>query len=393
MESEKEGSQLRICSLFSGIGGFEVGLRKVGFEVASFCENDAAAQAVLEDRFVDASIFKDVAKMNVLPNCDVVTAGWPCQDLSQAGKVAGMKGSQSNIISHLFRLLDSTRTKPKYLILENVAFALHLRGGEAIKDVTVELSKRGYYWAYRVLDSREFGLPQRRRRIFIVASRVDDAMSVIFDGDSQPLIEEFPSFFGFYWTEGNRGIGWTVEAVPPLKGGSGFSIPSPPAVWDQRNATFFIPGIRDAEKLQGFSLDWTKAAEGFGGERGRWRLVGNAVSPPVARWIGKRLKQDHRKVLLDGEKALKPAGGRHNMASGGPKKVPEYWLTAVEGPKKPRRSNISNFYFRDKKALSLRAASGFTNRLINSSLRWDPEFMKDLRAYTGIDQIIEDKVA
>src|SRR5690606_19679397 len=93
---------------------------------------------------------------------------------------------------------------------------------------------------------------------------------------------------GFYWTEGLRGLGWAVNAVPTLKGGSSIGIPSPPAIVlpDGRVVT---PDIRDAERLQGFPADWTKVAETVARRSARWRLVGNAVSVPAADWIGKRL--------------------------------------------------------------------------------------------------------
>src|SRR3546814_8637691 len=81
--------------------------------------------------------------------------------------MAGMGGGQSGLISHVFRLLDARRTKPNVVLLENVAFALSLKQGEAVTQVTNELAARGYRWAYRILNTREFGLPHRRRRIFI----------------------------------------------------------------------------------------------------------------------------------------------------------------------------------------------------------------------------------
>ena len=77
---------------------------------------------------------------------------------------AGISGVRSNMIKHVFRLLDETRLKPQYILLENVSFALHLHGGKAIRMVVRELENRGYHWAYRILNTREFGLPQRRRR-------------------------------------------------------------------------------------------------------------------------------------------------------------------------------------------------------------------------------------
>jgi DNA-cytosine methyltransferase len=171
--------------LFSGIGGFEVGLAALGTSTSLMCESDPTAQAVLRDRFPNIKLVGDIADLAVLPECSILVGGWPCQDLSQAGRMAGIEGLQSGLVSHVFRLLDVSDTMPGVVLLENVAFALNLKEGEAIRHVTSELAARGYRWAYRVLDSREFGLPHRRRRIFICGMREGDPAAALFDGLDQ----------------------------------------------------------------------------------------------------------------------------------------------------------------------------------------------------------------
>lgn len=134
-----------------------------------------------------------------------------------------------------------------------------------------------------MLDAREFGLLHRRRRIFIIGM-LEGPGSVLFDSIDRVASEyELASDIGLYWTEGTRGVGWAPDAVPPLKGGSGLSIPSPPAIRTAKTRLFQTPGIEDAERLQGFAVDWTTAGwEAAKGDRLRWCLVGNAVSVPVA---------------------------------------------------------------------------------------------------------------
>src|SRR3546814_4802449 len=88
------------------------------------CEKDPSAQAVLRSRLPGTDLVDDVVNMSALPDCAILVGGWPCQDLSQAGRMAGMGGGQSGLISHVFRLLDARRTKPNVVLLENVAFAL-----------------------------------------------------------------------------------------------------------------------------------------------------------------------------------------------------------------------------------------------------------------------------
>src|SRR5204862_5046434 len=140
---------------------------------------------------------------------------------------------------------------------------------------------RGWRWAYRVVDTRAFGLPQRRRRVLLLASQESDPRAALFDEQIIPKERELrpESWCGFYWTEGLRGLGWAVDAVPTLKGGSTIGIPSPPAIWVPKTDDIGTPEIRDAERLQGFEADWSlPALEASGLRRShRWKLVGNAV--------------------------------------------------------------------------------------------------------------------
>jgi DNA (cytosine-5)-methyltransferase 1 len=332
--------------------------------------------------------------MQYLPKCDLLTAGWPCQDLSQAGAMAGSEGSKSRLINEVFRLVEAARSKPKYILLENVAFSLHLHNGIAIRKVVKSLQGLGYNWAYRVLNTREFGLPQRRRRVFIIGSREDNPKAILFDGSALPRIEEAPKCIGFYSTEGNRGIGWTPEAIPPLKGGSAISIPSPPAIWDRQNHSFFSPGIEDAERLQGFRAGWTSPVADIGlPDRVRWQLVGNAVSVPIAAWIGKRLKAFEAGRL----EIFEPSEGKRtrsaNIGWGGPGIPATEMYVDNEGPSSPTHTAISNFKFRKKNPLSQRAASGFLERLVESPLRIERSFLVDLARYCGRLGLIAGKAA
>src|SRR4051794_36050734 len=170
----KRPDRLRVAALFAGIGGIEVGLHAAGHETAVLCEWDQAAQRVLRARFPDVPLVGDVAEMDELPEVDLVTAGFPCQDLSQAGRTAGIEGAQSGLVGHVFRLLDGARETPTWLLLENVSFMLALDRGKAMRWLTDQLEQRGYTWAYRVVDTQAFGLPQRRQRVLLLASKNED---------------------------------------------------------------------------------------------------------------------------------------------------------------------------------------------------------------------------
>ena len=258
---------------------------------------------MLNHRFPDAELNRDVRALEDLPNVDLLAAGFPCQDLSQAGRTEGVQGKRSSLVKHVFRLLDRCSTPPKWLLIENVPFMLSLDRGRAMHFLTGELARRGWRWAYRVVDTRAFGLPHRRLRVMLLASRSQDPRSVLFEEAVHPVEAALgtKTACGFYWTEGNRGLGWAVDAVPTLKSGSGIGIPSPPAIWlrSEPSQPIVVPDIKDGERLQGFPHDWTVAALGSPRAVGaRWRLVGNAVSVPVAQWIAERVtttEQGHRR--------------------------------------------------------------------------------------------------
>ncbi len=377
--------KLRVCSLFSGIGGFERGLAGAGHEAVLMCESDPFARAVLTTHFPGVPIDPDVTTMAALPDCDLLTAGWPCQDLSQVGGTSGADGPRSGLVSHVFRLLATAPRRPRYVLLENVAFALDLHGGRAVHRVTAALEELGYRWAYRILDTRAFGLPQRRRRLFVLGALDTDPAALLMEGigatPSGP--DPDPTMVGFYWTEGTSGIGWSPDAVPPLKGGSGVGIPSPPAVWERLTGRFIAPGIEDAERLQGFPAGWTAAAANLPrGDRRRWTLVGNAVSVPVAEWLGLRLADPNQAAeCVAGRVATGSRARTPRAAAGGPGLRPKPYDGANEGSRRSLRLTLTDFGLSGAVPLSERAIGGFARRYEAGSLRRNAEFLGALRAW------------
>jgi DNA (cytosine-5)-methyltransferase 1 len=169
--------------------------------------------------------------------------------------------------------------------------------------------------------------------------------------------------------------------VPPLKAGSALSIPSPPAIWDSKKATFFTPGIGDAERLQGFEAGWTKIEPvDSKNERARWRLVGNAVSVPVVTWIGQRILSACAVSVQQSFSIAK--GKRNNAGSGERNSLPSFGFI-FEGPSRPKISNLRAFRFADRRALSERAAKGFLSRVKKSPLKVMPKFVSDLESYVS----------
>jgi DNA (cytosine-5)-methyltransferase 1 len=197
------------ASFFSGVGGLDLGLERAGWRTVSFSEIDPYASAVLAERWPGVPNLGDVTALSgsrpdvpkrqddpvvgrgtlgrpdgVRPDTSgrgehdgvrvpwqsatLWTGGFPCQDLSVAGKRRGMvAGTRSNLAHAFLDLVE--RHRPPAIVLENVPGLLSSHGGKDLGALLGRLGELGYGWAYRVLDARHFGVPQRRRRVFIVA--------------------------------------------------------------------------------------------------------------------------------------------------------------------------------------------------------------------------------
>ena len=155
----------QLGELFAGIGGFGLAAQRAGFELAWACEIDDFASRVYGARFPGVSVHPDVRDFEGVP-VDCITAGFPCQDLSVAGKRKGLIGERSGLFWEIIRI--ASRLRPRWLLLENVPGLLSSHKGRDFETVLAALDELGYGVAWRVLDAQFFGVPQRRRRVFIV---------------------------------------------------------------------------------------------------------------------------------------------------------------------------------------------------------------------------------
>jgi DNA (cytosine-5)-methyltransferase 1 len=364
--------------LFAGIGGLEEGLRRAGAAGAELVvDNWAPAQEVLRARFPDAKLEGDVAEVESLPAVDVLTAGFPCTDLSQAGRTTGITGTASGLVSHVFRLLGTA--DPTWLVFENVRNMLVLDHGRAMRYLVDELEDRGFRWAYRLVDSRSAGVAQRRQRVLMVASRTHDPADVLLVDDAgEPDDGHYAdTAFGFYWTEGVRGLGWARDAVPTLKGGSTVGIPSPPAIWvadAPSGRRIVLPSIEDAEELQGFDRGWTQAAD-LGRSNGpRWRLVGNAVTVGISEWLGHRIVDPG----VHDAAGCSPATDRWPLAAWGANGRVYASPVSMWPVRSPYRHLLDTVDHQAARPLSNRAARGFHGRMQSATLRFDERFRSDI---------------
>ena len=171
---------MKAVSLFAGVGGFDLALERNGVEVVATCEIDKHAQKILTRHFPKAKLFSDVTQLTGQDLFDagfnsdgIIVGGFPCQDVSVAGKRAGLSDSNGNatrsgLFREVVRLLEET--KPQHFILENVPGLRSSNNGLDFAVVLNALGELGFGVCWRELDAQYFGVPQRRRRIFIVGS-------------------------------------------------------------------------------------------------------------------------------------------------------------------------------------------------------------------------------
>jgi DNA (cytosine-5)-methyltransferase 1 len=177
-------SGLTAVSLFAGVGGIDLALERSGIAVKAAVEIDPACRGVIRRHFPQTALFNDVTEVTgdqlraagLVPGRGIITAGWPCQGNSVAGRRKGMDDPRSGLWRHVVRILAEAR--PRWFIGENVPGLLSIHGGRDFGAVLRDLDDLGYGVSWRVLDASGFGVPQRRRRVFIAGCLGDGAAPV-----------------------------------------------------------------------------------------------------------------------------------------------------------------------------------------------------------------------
>ena len=270
---------IRYISLFSGIGGLEP---STGSPIV-FCELDKASREVLSRVHPGVPLHDDIRTLKGEP-AEFVLGGWPCQDLSIAGLMAGLGGAQSSLFFDLCRILQESGAHTA--VMENVPGLMINRGGRDFRDVLSALNSIGLlHIAWRTINSAELGLPQYRERIFIVASQKKDLALALHasridrkrpgdNGDNKDVL-------GFYWTASARSLCFRKNAVPALKIGapSEKGGTSPVAVFYGTTVRKLTP--QEAIRLQGFNPAYVSGMQ-YGDVL---RMAGDAVSRPVGAFV------------------------------------------------------------------------------------------------------------
>jgi DNA (cytosine-5)-methyltransferase 1 len=214
-------SKLKVLDLFSGIGGFSLGLERTGgFETVAFCEIDPFCRRVLAKHWPDVPCFEDVTTLrgeSVGP-VDVICGGFPCQDISLAGRGEGLEGQRSGLWAQIARLVREIR--PRFLLVENVSALL----GRGMDRVLGDLAESGYDAEWECLAAYNVGAPHIRDRVWIVAyprsEQHEGASSEIGWASTQGL-PSTDTRVGRYWLSSRKvragrygpihGDGWAIE--------------------------------------------------------------------------------------------------------------------------------------------------------------------------------------
>ena len=160
-------SELTHGSLFSGIGGFELGAEMAGIDTLWNCEIEKFQGEILKTKFPYAERFTDITKTTGLRYVDIISGGFPCQDISVAGKREGIKGKRSGLWSEMYRIVREVR--PKYVIIENSP-ALTISG---LEQVLCDLSKIGFNAEWQCISNYAFGYPHKRERLYLTPTKSD----------------------------------------------------------------------------------------------------------------------------------------------------------------------------------------------------------------------------
>lgn len=318
---------MNAVSLFAGIGGIDLGFQRAGIDVVAGVEIDKAAQGVLRHRFSGMRMFSDVCEVTgnefmdagFDPRNGVLAGGFPCQDVSKAGRRAGLAGERSGLFWHIVRIAEETC--PQYVVIENVPGLLSSNSGRDMGTVIGALADIGYGVAWRVLDAQFFGIPQRRRRLFIVGCAGDDGSragqildleggrsgdrGARFSAGERTADPESSSSGTDWYVKARRAASktdfdtWRYEPVSPTINTFDNACGTRATVLIVQDGVVRRLTPRECERLQGFPDDWTavrvdpKKGLISQADGPRYRQLGNAVAVPVAEWIGRKIMQIH----------------------------------------------------------------------------------------------------
>jgi DNA (cytosine-5)-methyltransferase 1 len=277
---------MTVGSLFTGIGGFDLGFERAGFEILFQVEIDDYCQRVLAQHWPDVQRFRDIRSIERLPYVDVLCGGFPCQDISNAGKREGIDGDRSGLWSEFARIIRLVR--PRYVVVENVSALL----GRGMGRVLGDLSACGFNAEWDCIPACAVGAPHRRHRVWLVAyssrgrfSRCGPivADSKIFTIGAGLCADESPEFW-----RGRSSNGDSARNVPD-SAISGLQEPMQAGAQPQTENRIFAGALPQRNNWWAVEPDVGRVAYGIPARVDRLKGLGNALVPQIAEWIARRI--------------------------------------------------------------------------------------------------------
>ncbi len=289
---------MRFASFFAGVGGFDLGFQQAGMVPAFHREIDPYCQKVLNRHWPEVPLHGDITSLNPkeIPNAELWCAGWPCQDLSNANtEREGLEGRRSGLFFK-FAELAAIR-KPRWIVLENVSGLLSADQGRDFERVIDDLEEIGDLGIWFTCNRRSFGYPQNRERVFLIGAYRSELPYKFYTDGSKLLGDSTKRTSSGPRRKTRSKVQESSVSDTPLlvqrRGGFGYT-----------KATDYSPTIRaqtgrhqgghtDRPIVSGQKLDLERVRETDGVPRGldgrRGRFIGNAVAPPIAKFIGSRI--------------------------------------------------------------------------------------------------------
>ncbi len=304
----KTDKTYKIASFFAGIGGFDVAFERNGFETVYLCEINPFCQGILNAHWPDVKKGGDInaIQLDDIPRADVWCGGFPCQDISVArGKSQrlGLSGTRSGLFYRYAELIELA--KPKVVIIENVEGLFTSNGGRDFGVILQTMTSMGYAVGWRLFNSRYFGVPQSRTRVYLCCwlNQPGKSLQVMFDrtGAEKPKHSRTD-----FITESNNPnefpkvpkVSYCLAATSGRHTGTDWS----------RTYVVCNNGVRrmtplESERLQGFPDHWTAPVDFHGNaddiDSLRYTAIGNAVSVPVVEWVASRVYRELGKKPSD----------------------------------------------------------------------------------------------
>lgn len=300
----------KVNSFFAGIGGFDLGFERAGISPAFHCEINKFCTSVLRSHWPKVPCAPDILEVSVddIPDADVWCGGFPCQDVSVARGWLGRDGLKGKNTGLFYPFAELVKQKlPQVVLMENVTGLLSSHDGRDFAVILQTFQSLGYGVAWRIFNTRYFGAPQSRPRVYICAWKGSavNAVNVLYE-DGETHLPESPRL-GFLRHTVSPDTGAHVPEVAfCLAATSGRHTGTD---WSRSYISYEDEVRRltpsECEKLQGFPDSWTVPKEDFhlsedAIDTMRYHAIGNAVSVPVVEWVAKRIRAELKATEANG---------------------------------------------------------------------------------------------